>query len=133
MAAKAFSIGVSFLMLFQSLQISALDVLQIEKLWEHIDLHQREYGDGLFAFFSKHYGELTAQHSKQKDPGHGDHGKLPFKHSTQASSLQVIAVQPMQHGFLDELHYQIIEPLFHYRCTYSFLRLAEIFQPPRTV
>lgn len=133
MAAKAFSIGVSILMLFQSLHISALDVLHIDKLWEHIDLHQREYGDGLFTFFSKHYGKLKAQHGNQKVPGHGDHGKLPFKQSAQASAMQVIAIPPVQPGFLTELHCEVAEPVFHYRSTYSFLRPSEIFQPPRAV
>lgn len=134
MAAKAFSIGVSFLMLFQSLHITASDVLHIDKLWEHMDLHKREYGDGLFAFFSKHYGELRAKHGEQKDSGHGDHGNLPFKHSIQANAFQVITSPPPPDQMqLTEFPAELTQAGFHYRCTYSFLRPADIFQPPRTL
>ncbi len=133
MAAKAFSISVSFLMLFQSLHITASDVLHIDKLWEHMDLHKREYGDGLFAFFSKHYGELMAQHGEQEDSKHGDHGNLPFKHNVQANALQVITAPPANQMLLTEFPAKLTESGFHYRSTYSFLQPADIFQPPRTL
>ena len=62
---KLFSISLSFLILLQSFGISFNDLSQIDEFIEHAQFHSEQYGDNVFVFISKHYGELKTDHDKE--------------------------------------------------------------------
>ena len=61
---KFVSIAASFLILIQSFNICISDLVDLSELIEHAKFHSEKYGDNLFVFLSKHYGELEADHNK---------------------------------------------------------------------
>ena len=50
---KYFAIVLSFLVLIQSLNIGADNIMQLDELIEHAKFHKQEHGDGFFVFLSK--------------------------------------------------------------------------------
>ena len=84
---KLFSIFFSFLMLFQSVNINVCDISQIDEFIEHAQFHKEKYGDNFFVFISKHYGNLSVEHSKKHQEEKKEHENLPFNHNIQLVSL----------------------------------------------
>ena len=120
----------SVFILAQSVNIHLGDVLQVDSLLEHLELHEDIYGDDLFAFISKHYGGEIEEH--QRESGNdSDHSKLPFNHSIACDSFQFFILD------LDQLGLGYVQlPVqkksdFYYNISYSFLENTDIFQPPR--
>lgn len=77
---KLLSILASLLILFQSFNISFGDWAQLDEFIEHATFHKKQYGDSLFVFISKHYGELKEDHHKNHQEEQDDHENLPFQH-----------------------------------------------------
>ena len=78
MLTKSIALILSVFILSQSFNVHLMDVLKLNNLLNHIELHESTYGDDIFSFISKHYGDEMAEHKKQKD-NRSDHQKLPFK------------------------------------------------------
>lgn len=128
---KLFSILLSALVLVQSFNIEADDLMQLDELVEHAQFHKQQYGDTFFDFLSKHYGELKAEHSKNHQEEQKDHEQLPFQ--CQGHILTVIAFLP-QHSFSyfdDVLMLNTTEFNFYYLNLYSLLNEKELLQPPK--
>lgn len=120
----------SVFILAQSVNIHLGDVLQVDSLLEHLELHEDIYGDDLFTFISKHYGGEIEEH--QKESGNdSDHGKLPFNHSIACDSFQffILDIDHLGLGYV-QLPVQKKSD-FYYNISYSFLENTDIFQPPR--
>ena len=121
----------SGLILMQSFDIAFSDIAQFDELLEHAQFHAEEYGDGLFVFISKHYGELKEQHNKDHQEEKSDHEKLPFQnHANCASTVAIVS----------DLHLLRLDTLqipegrtanFYYRTPISSLHAKGLFQPPR--
>ena len=43
--------------------MSISDISQIDEFIEHAQFHSEQYGDNVFVFISKHYGELKKDHN----------------------------------------------------------------------
>ncbi|WP_296311771.1 hypothetical protein [Winogradskyella sp. UBA3174] len=128
---KLFAISLSALMLIQSFNIGADDIMQLDELMKHAQFHEQEYGDNLFVFLSKHYGDLKAEHSKNHQEEQKDHEQLPFQCQGHVSS--VIAFMP-HHSFLCSDDIEILdttESNFHYLNLYHSLLDKELLQPPK--
>ncbi len=67
-------------MLSQSFNIHLMDVLKLSNFIEHMEFHESVYGDDVFSFLSKHYGDQTEEHNGQRKRSR-DHQKLPFNHT----------------------------------------------------
>lgn len=115
----------------QSFGIHYNDVVQLDELIEHAQFHNEAYGDNLFVFISKHYGELKSEHEKNHQEEKGEHEKLPFSHLCHIGSVSVF--------FLDTCSIEI-EALeisefrtsnFYYQPCTSSLHTNGILQPPR--
>lgn len=98
---KFLSVLSAFLILFQSLNISLGDLARIDEFLEHANFHEKEYGDSLLVFISKHYGELKAEHQEQHQEEQEQHQKLPFQnqsctHHTVNAFVLVTPVTPRE-------------------------------------
>ncbi|HIB48937.1 MAG TPA: hypothetical protein EYN07_01265 [Flavobacteriaceae bacterium] len=131
---KLFSISFSFLILLQSFGISFSDVAQLDEFIEHAQFHSEQYGDNVFVFISKHYGELKANHHKEHEEEKEDHEELPFNHSScfhitslPAFVLNTIKVEISAPDFLDRTD----KPNFHYQAPTSSFHSLGLLQPPR--
>ena len=130
MLVKYTSLILSFFILSQSFNLHLRDVLKLQNLIEHIEFHESAYGDDIFSFFSKHYGNKMEEHQEQRDDS-SDHQKLPFHHKICLDS---------GHFFIFDTNIVKLELLvapnvkksvFTYDDLYSFLENTDIFQPPR--
>ncbi len=124
------AISLSFLVFFQSVGVSIADVFMISELVEHAQYHSEEFGDDLFTFFQKHYGELKAEHQKSHKEERSQHEKLPFQHNNCNHLLEVVVIGyefPLEKSMVS----YTVNPHFYYQDLYSFLERASIFQPPQ--
>ena len=85
---KLSAIVLSLFIFVQSLGFHLDDLLQINELVSHARFHNQQYGDNLFTFVSKHYGELKQQHEADHQEEKDEHEKLPFQH--QCNNLLVL-------------------------------------------
>ena len=127
---KFLSIFTSFLILFQGLNINLDEFTQLDELVEHAFYHAEKYGDDIFVFVSKHYGELKEDHNKTNDEEKRDHEQLPFNHQC---SPNYISVFILEGAHLPVLHIDEISSKtnFLYRETNSFFEKSNVFQPPK--
>ena len=131
---KLIAFIISSILLVQSMNFHFSDIARIGDLIEHAQFHQDEYGDDLFAFFAKHYGELKAEHEKQNPYEHQDHEKLPFHcdHHT-SNHIQLIF------SFVDKAliptpkFFVFRESTSFYVSIYNSPDLNTILQPPRSI
>lgn len=123
----------SFLLLVQSINIGADDIMQLDELIEHATFHKVEYGDNFFVFLSKHYGELKTEHSKKHQEEQKDHEQLPFQCQ---GHLLTITAFVLQHSFTDSNAIELSdakEANFHYLASMSSLHKKGLLQPPKQV
>lgn len=131
--ARLFSISLSFIILFQSIGVSAKDMVQIDEFIEHAQFHSEQYGDNVIVFISKHYGELKADHDKEHQEEKEEHEQLPFNHNngSHISSMMVLVLN----SFKEELHVPHLseraETNFYYQEPTSSLHKLGLFQPPQ--
>ena len=125
---KLFAIVFSFLILFQSVNISAEDISKISVLLEHAEYHQETYGDTFFEFLTEHYGDTKIAHGSD----HEEHEDLPFKHHHKSCSHNSFAFTFETLKF--NLNYEpFIEiPInFFYKESTSLFEKPSVFQPPK--
>lgn len=130
---KLFSISLSFIILFQSVGVSASDIIQIDEFIEHAQFHSEQYGDNVIVFISKHYGELKADHDREHEEEKEEHEQLPFN-NTNCSHISSMMVLVMN-SFKEELRVPDLserpEANFFYQEPTSSLHKLGLFQPPR--
>lgn len=130
MLARSTSIFLSVFILSQSFNIHFMDVLKLSNLLEHMEFHESAYGDDIFSFFSKHYGEKMREHEGQQDTSR-DHQKLPFHHSFSIDFGQFFLVELSLERLVFSVSPDAERNFFDYDNIYSFLENKDIFQPPR--
>ena len=116
MMVKFVSITASFLILIQSFNICISDLVDLSEFIEHAKFHSEKYGDNLFVFISKHYGELEADHNKKHQEEKQDHEELPFQHQPHMALLSAFLTSTAN---------------FYYQASYSNCEKEGLFQPPR--
>lgn len=121
------SISLSMLLLVQTFNFGATDILQFGELIEHARLHSNEYGDSLFVFLTKHYGSQKNDHLAS----HEGHENLPFRHDQAQTAVSFFLLDVIE---TPEFKNPPVSPqsvnYFHTK-TYSSLASQKIFQPPR--
>jgi len=129
MTAKFFSLFISSLILAQSFNIHISDILKLDELMEHAQFHKEEYGDTIFTFLSKHYGEMKTNHTNNDQEE--DHKQLPFNHDYNFGFLTAFVMNKVKYSI--EETKEIIYPTsnFFYQETYSSFVEYDIFQPPK--
>ncbi len=129
MISKLLSIFVSGLILFQSFNIHINDIFCLGDLLEHAQFHKEKYGDNIFVFFSKHYGELKDNHSEKHQEE--DHNRLPFNENYSFGLVTAFVLNEIINSieYTDEVAYQ--NSNFFYQDNYSSLTEFDIFQPPK--
>lgn len=117
-------------MLFQSFNLHLIDVLKLGMLVDHMEFHEDTYGDDIFSFMAKHYGNEVQSHNEQNSGEEGDHQKLPFHQKVCLDGVHIIIS-----GLTSKLDIAdkafVKETPFYYYNFYSFLETNEIFQPPK--
>lgn len=128
---KIFSIALSVLLLFQSFNLDMVDVAQIDDFLTHAEFHKQKYGDNLFVFISKHYGELKAQHDLEHSEEKKDHEELPFNHQTCSHFSTAFVMNGAD--FMVPKTPQVADTTsnFFYQESYCQIENSDIFQPPK--
>lgn len=128
---KLLSLLFATLLFVQSAFINFDDFVQLNELVEHFQFHSNVYGDTIFVFFSKHYGELKENHDKNDSHEKQQHEQLPFNHHSCSHSGNMFV--------LDFQELESILPIadkqnninFHYQDFYSSFEKQQVFQPPK--
>ena len=116
----------------QSTAIGVHDIFRINELVEHAKFHSQEYGDSLFVFISKHYGELKKGHMENNPIEQNDHEKLPFNHnSCQQHISQVFLLESLQFSIRKVDIPTYCNTNFYYQEPSSSLFTSGVFQPPK--
>lgn len=131
MVIKLFSISFSFLILIQSIGLSVNDISQIDDFIEHAQFHSEQYGDNVFVFISKHYGELKAAHNKEHQEEKEDHEQLPFQHQSHISCMSAFIAITTKNEFKIPEFSDYKTHHFFYQEPSSSLHLEGLLQPPR--
>ncbi|MCK0192122.1 hypothetical protein [Arenibacter sp. F20364] len=129
---KLFSITLSLLLLFQSFNLDMVDLAQLDDFLTHAQFHKQKYGDNLFVFISKHYGELKTQHDLEHREEHQDHEELPFNHHTCSHFASAFVLGGADFTIPKTLQVADIASNFFYQESYCQLEKSDIFQPPKT-
>ncbi|NNJ88214.1 MAG: hypothetical protein HKP53_02320 [Eudoraea sp.] len=131
---KLLSILASLLILIQSFNISFGDIIQLDELLEHATFHKEQYGDNLFVFISKHYGELKEDHHNNHEEEHEEHENLPFQNNTCTHHLvNALVLFP---NVISRERTELSSKKrngFYYLISDSAGHQSGIFQPPRHV
>lgn len=125
---KLVSIAFSFLILFQSFNITFEDFARFGVLLDHAEYHQEQYGDSFFEFIAEHYGDSTFHPSSN----HKEHEDLPFKehHNTCVHSATVFTITTQDYQISYEAFFEI--PVnFFYQDSISLFEKPAVFQPPK--
>ena len=121
-----FSISLSVLLLLQTVNFGAADLLRLDGLVEHVQRHSEIYGDSFFDFLTKHYGSSKKDHLT----AHEGHEDLPFNHDAAKATINIYVVGESQ---IFEL---TTPPVLHPKVTYFYTNSYtsqtphKIFQPP---
>lgn len=123
---RLYTLALSIIMLTQSMGFGLDDIINLKILFEHYEMHKAEYGDTLYSFFEKHYGDQRKEH----DGMHDEHEKLPFSHAN--VHLATVYITPLSFEVLKNETSPIHKgDSFFYTDNYNFTQRADIFQPPR--
>ncbi|TYB78959.1 hypothetical protein [Bizionia myxarmorum] len=125
---KSVSIAFSFLILFQSFNITFEDFSRFGVLLDHAEYHQEQYGDSFFEFIAEHYGDATFHPSSE----HTEHEDLPFKehHQTCAHGATVFTLAAQDYHISYQSFIEI--PVnFYYQDSISLFEKQSVFQPPQ--
>ncbi|QCX39663.1 hypothetical protein FF125_14855 [Aureibaculum algae] len=125
---KLFAILSSFLILFQSFNISIDDISKLKVLLEHAEYHQETYGDTFMEFLVEHYSDDAIL----KSNNHKEHDSLPFKHDNhKCSHLNgTFTFRAITYN-LDFTPFIAIPFNFFYKDSISFFEKPSVFQPPK--
>ncbi|MEX0275477.1 MAG: hypothetical protein AB3N16_13975 [Flavobacteriaceae bacterium] len=129
--AKLVSIGLSALILFQSLNIPFHALLELDELIEHAQFHSETHGDNFWVFFSKHYGDLKEEHSKEHKEEQEDHEQLPFQHQNCHAHTIFFVFCPMALPRIGHPVEKADKNLFVYTAPCSNFEQDTPLQPPR--
>ncbi|WOD42969.1 hypothetical protein [Hwangdonia lutea] len=130
---KLISISLSFVILMQSFGFHINDIAQIDEFIEHAKFHNEQYGDNVFVFISKHYGEQKTIHEKEQHDEKEDHEQLPFQHQTHITSITDFVLNTYIQVFKTPEFSEFKTHHFHYQAPSSSLHVEGLFQPPRLV
>ena len=100
--------------------MSISDISQIDEFIEHAQFHSEQYGDNVFVFISKHYGELKK-----------DHEQLPFQHQSSISTVIAFIFNSPKEDFKIAEFSEFRTHNFFYQEPTSSLHSKGLFQPPR--
>lgn len=128
---KLFSISLSFLVLIQSSGLHFDDIAQIDEFIEHSQFHNEAYGDDVFAFISKHYGDLKTAHEIEHKEEQEEHEELPFKHQCQLVSTTILDLNGLSLEIKNPDYFEFTIDNFYYQIPSSTLHSDGILQPPR--
>ncbi|MBT8282842.1 MAG: hypothetical protein KJO86_03815 [Muriicola sp.] len=129
---KLLSILSAILILFQSFNISLGELAQFDEFMEHASFHKEQYGDSLFVFISKHYGELKGEHEKNHQEEQQEHENLPFQNHS--GTHQLLNAFVLFANFLPAKKIDLSAEKgenFYYLQGDSSAYTSGVFQPPR--
>ncbi len=129
---KIFSVILSYVFLFQSVGLKINDLVQLDEFIEHAQFHNEEYGDNIFVFISKHYGELKEDHHKEHQEEKTEHEQLPFQSNMYICSIAVLSlVTPHKLDLRSPVFLNFKSDNFFYQESSSSFYSQGLFQPPR--
>ena len=131
MIAILFSIALSSLILFQSININFNDFFQLDELLEHAQFHNEKYGDTFFVFISKHYGDLKNEHKSNNQEDKTDHEQLPFQQQSNIAFVSDFILVKKDYNKQKVEYSCYSETFFYYQSSKSTFCNKGVFQPPK--
>ncbi|TLF44674.1 hypothetical protein [Maribacter aurantiacus] len=128
---KLASIVLSVVILLHTIGLHTDDLVQIDEFIEHAKFHSEQYGDNVFVFISKHYGELKAAHEQEHQEEKEDHEQLPFQHHSHLSSIVAYTPNPLHTELETPMITEYKDSNFYYQAPSSSSHTKGLLQPPR--
>jgi len=128
---KLFSITISLLILFQSLNIHFDDVLKFREVIEHAELHMEKYDDTFFVYVSKHFGDLKELHKHQHQEEEKEHNHPPIQHDCSSQTQNVFVSDALSFSIENPKQITKASTNFYYQDKFSTFEKQRVFQPPR--
>ena len=128
---KLFSIALSLIILIQSLGLGACDIVKVDEFIAHAQFHNKTYGDSVFVFIAKHYGNQKVEHEKEHQEEKQDHEQLPFQHQSHISTIIAIVLNTDASELKTVEFSELRKHKFYYQAPSSSLHSEGLFQPPR--
>ena len=122
---KLLSILLATLILFQSLQFKANEILLVDDFINHAKQHLNN-GDSFITFLDMHYGNKTKEHF----PDHQEHNNLPFHGNHDFSAFQTLILPSFNTLEFDNSVDEFSINQFFYIDLYSFFSQTQLIQPP---
>ena len=113
------------------MNVSAKDIIQMDEFIEHAQFHYEEYGDDLFAFISKHYGDQKEEHQKNQQHEKSQHEQLPFNHHLGAHTSTIFITDFIEKERISAPIGSLLSHHFFYLISATSIAAADIFQPPK--
>jgi len=123
---KLTAIALSILLLGQSFQVTATDLLQLDDLYLHATEHIQVSGNSVLEFISLHYGNEKIAHSKE----HSQHKNLPFQQEIDVLTSSIFYVQEHFKTNAKSIPIGDLKSLFHYLDFQSSFNFQPIILPP---
>ncbi|MCY2686636.1 hypothetical protein [Salinimicrobium sp. TH3] len=121
------SISLSVLLLFQSFNFGAADLLCFDELVAHARVHFEDYGDSFFVFLTKHYGSQKEDHSAS----HEGHENLPFRPDHSQTTVNLFVPEYFESPQPKNPLVSQQQVIYFHNNNYTSLNTTNIFQPPR--
>ncbi len=113
------------------MNVSANDLVRIDDFIEHAQYHYEEFGDNLFVFISKHYGELKEEHNKTHQNEQSQHEQLPFNHVLGSHTSTIFIADFIEKEKISTPIGQELSHQFFYLFPATSAASVDIFQPPK--
>ncbi len=121
----------SVIILSQSMNVSAKDIIQMDDFFKHAQYHYEEFGDDLFTFVSKHYGELKEEHNKKHQNESSQHEQLPFNHHLGSHTSTIFLADFIENEQIPAPFGNLLSHHFFYLLPATSKATVDIFQPPK--
>ncbi len=121
----------SVIILSQSMNVSANDMVKLDDFFEHAQYHYEEFGDDIFTFVSKHYGNLKEEHSANHKNESSQHEQLPFNHHLGSHTSTIFLADFIEKEQIPAPIGSLHSIKFFYLLPVTSVTSADIFQPPK--
>tara|TARA_R110002049_G_scaffold108959_5_gene257577 strand:+ start:744 stop:1091 length:348 start_codon:yes stop_codon:yes gene_type:complete len=113
------------------MNVSANDLVRMDDFFEHAQFHYEEYGDNLFVFISKHYGELKEEHHEENNSEQSQHEQLPFNQVLGSHTSTIFITDFIEKESISTPIGKVLSHQFFYLFPATSAATADIFQPPK--
>lgn len=121
-----FSYLLLMIITFQSFGLNAVNLVNLNNLIKHYELHKTEHQNSFLEFFDLHYGNQKEAHEKE----HDEHQNLPFQECQHYSHIFFFEISQVM-NLRSTAPLEIVLNNFNYTPKSDLLIETDVFQPPK--